>query len=154
VGCNHGISIHVDEASCAALSGEIYCVGGYTGPTISSDVYQAALSSSGVGQWVAATNYPSGVWAESCVASNGIYCVGGASNGSAVLNGVYYMGGQTAASSSTTGTTSQSVSSGASSSLPLEAIAVVDGIIILMVAAVGTLYRFRVRGKGSVGTGP
>ena len=144
----------VDEASCAALSGEIYCVGGYTGPTISSDVYQAALSSSGVDQWVAATDYPSGVWAESCVASNGIYCVGGASNGNAILNGAYYMGGQTAASSSTTGTTSQSVSSGASSSLPLQAIAIVDGMIAATVLIVGALYRFRVRGKSPIRESP
>jgi hypothetical protein len=159
----------VDEASCATLSGEIYCVGGYTGPTISLDVYQAALSSSGVGQWTTATDYPLGVWSESCVASGGIYCVGGASGGNAILNSVYYMGGQTTTQSTQTTTqstqtttqstqttaeaTSQSVSStssGTSSSVQLGAIAIVDGIVVVMVAVVGGLYWFRVRGDGPV----
>jgi hypothetical protein len=139
-----------------ALSGKIYCVGGYTGPTISLDVYQATLSSSGVGQWAAATDYPFGVWSESCVASGGIFCVGGASSGNAILNGVYYMGGQTTTQSTettqtTTEATSQSVSSassGTSSSVQLDAIAIVDGIVAVMVAVVGGLYWLRVRGDG------
>jgi hypothetical protein len=147
-------TVGVDQASCATLSGEIYCVGGYTGPTISSDVYQATLSSSGVGQWNVATNYPSGVWSESCVASGGIYCVGGASIGNAILNGVYYMGGQATASSSTalsstTEVTSQSVSStssGSSASIPFEAIAIVGVVVAAVMVAVEGVYRFKVRG--------
>jgi N-acetylneuraminic acid mutarotase len=77
-------------ASCVVSVGEVYCVGGYTGPTISNAVYRAPLSSSGVGQWASAQDYPVGVWGESCVAAgSGIYCVGGETP-SGVIDSVYH----------------------------------------------------------------
>ena len=64
--------------SCTTVGEAVYCVGGHTGPDVSSAVYHAQLSRSGVGPWVAAANYPLAVWGESCVTSGGgIYCTGG-----------------------------------------------------------------------------
>ncbi len=82
-----------NSASCVTSGSDIYCVGGFAGSFISNAVYHAPLSSSGVGQWTAATSYPATVWGASCVASDsGIYCVGGnTSSGTALLNSVYYI---------------------------------------------------------------
>jgi hypothetical protein len=80
----------LDYPSCVASITDIYCVGGYAGPTISPLIYYAPISSSGVGQWTQAPNYPVGVWGESCVASEGsVYCVGGETPSGDVTSGVY-----------------------------------------------------------------
>jgi hypothetical protein len=80
--------------SCAAFDAYIYCVGGdETVGTLESDnVYYAPLSSSGVGEWSSATDYPITVAEESCTASQGfIYCVGGyTANGPRSVSATYY----------------------------------------------------------------
>jgi hypothetical protein len=64
--------------SCAASGDMVFCVDGHTGPNVSSAVYRAALSASGVGKWVADASYPIAVWGLSCAAyDNSLYCVGG-----------------------------------------------------------------------------
>jgi hypothetical protein len=82
-------STGLDYPSCVASDGTVACVGGYSGPTISSAIYSAPLSASGVGSWSAAASYPIAVWGESCVTSSGTgYCIGGESS-SGVSNSVY-----------------------------------------------------------------
>jgi len=65
--------------SCVTFSTTIYCVGGFGGGGNShNQVYQAALSTSGIGSWSTSTPYPTAVDSASCVNSTaGIYCVGG-----------------------------------------------------------------------------
>jgi len=65
--------------SCIAYVGVIYCVGGYNGVDFEINaVYFAPLSGTGVGTWIATTNYPARVDAQSCVLSaHTIFCVGG-----------------------------------------------------------------------------
>lgn len=70
---------NVDQQSCVAYSGYIYCVGGTTSDKFSTNTtYYAQLSSSGIGSWQMSTKYPANVTSQSCVAYNGyIYCIGG-----------------------------------------------------------------------------
>src|SRR5271170_2610872 len=78
-------SVAVQNQSCVAQSGYIYCVGGVTSPYPSfiGSVYYAPLSSSGVGTWTSTTNYPAFIFAQSCVTASGyIYCIAGASEDS------------------------------------------------------------------------
>jgi len=72
----------VNDPSCVASGGYVYCVGGYSGPTLSftttNAVYYAAMSPSGglVG-WKSTTGYPT-VTDGSCATSGEyIVCVGG-----------------------------------------------------------------------------
>jgi len=72
----------IQQQSCKAHGGYIYCVGGaspyggYNSPT--NAVYFASLSSSGVGKWKSASSYPIIVMGESCHVYGGyIYCIGG-----------------------------------------------------------------------------
>jgi hypothetical protein len=82
-------TVGANLASCVTVGDAIYCIGGHTGPNVSSDVYQAAISQSGVGQWVNDTSYPTTVWGESCVTSGGqIICVGGETESGAIVNTV------------------------------------------------------------------
>ena len=78
-------------ASCATLSGRVYCIGGFDSNQNSyNDVYYAPLNASGIGSWSAGTPYPTAIDSASCVnATAGIYCVGG-EDGTAVLNDVYF----------------------------------------------------------------
>lgn len=80
--------------SCAASAGFIYCVGGANtvGTLESNATYYAPISSSGVGQWAATTNYPGTVDDESCVTSGGfIYCVAGyTALGPQAISATYY----------------------------------------------------------------
>lgn len=80
----------IEWPSCVQYGGYVYCVGGATNSGITSSVYYAQLSSSGVGAWTETTDYGAasgnkgtGGAAEfqlSCVADSGyIYCVGGSS---------------------------------------------------------------------------
>lgn len=78
----------IEWPSCVESGGYIYCVAGATNSGISSKVYFAQLSSSGVGPWTETTDYgattgSSGkgglpVFQLSCVTDSGyVYCVGG-----------------------------------------------------------------------------
>lgn len=73
----------VAAMSCVAARGFAYCVGGGNesaprGSDGLNNTYYAALSSSGVGQWMRTTDYPSTVLNPSCVANSGyMYCVSG-----------------------------------------------------------------------------
>jgi hypothetical protein len=70
--------IQVAFLSCSASSGYLYCVGGeQSGGATVNGVYTASVSSSGVGPWHQASDYPAGI-ATNCVSSgNYIYCLGG-----------------------------------------------------------------------------
>jgi len=77
--------------SCAAVSTEVYCVGGFGGGGNShTQVYYAALSASGIGAWSTGPSYPTAIDSAACVnATAGIYCVGGEDYPNNVDN-VYY----------------------------------------------------------------
>ena len=78
--------------SCVTVTGSIFCVAGHTGPNVSSDVYQATLSTAGVSAWVAAPSYPTALWGLSCVSSgSSVYCSGGENASGAVTSGVAYL---------------------------------------------------------------
>ena len=82
-------TVGANLASCVTMGDALYCVGGHTGANVSSAVYHASISPSGVGQWLNDTGYPVTVWGESCVASGGqIYCVGGETESGAIANTV------------------------------------------------------------------
>ena len=81
--------VPIERESCVTNSGFIYCVGGFDGSMVVSDVFFAPISSSGVGPWASTTPYgsaptvPAGVpiAEQSCVTDSGfIYCVGGGTN--------------------------------------------------------------------------
>ena len=82
---NHTTSFPLPLAamSCATSGGFVYCVGGgdEVAPRGSgglNSTYYAPLSSSGVGQWIATTDYPLPILNPTCVANSGyIYCVSG-----------------------------------------------------------------------------
>ena len=67
--------------SCGASGGYVYCVGGAStgGQTISysNAVYYAKASSTGVGTWGEAPDYPRDTGTNCAVTSGYIYCVGG-----------------------------------------------------------------------------
>ena len=75
--------ISIFEQSCVTNSGFIYCVGGTTtsSPFITSAVFFATISSSGVGTWNPTTSYPFPIAEQSCIArASFVYCVGGQAN--------------------------------------------------------------------------
>jgi hypothetical protein len=78
--------------ACVIDSGSIICVGGVpNGTTSSSDaVYSAPISTSGVGSWHQAANYPVGVETACTVASGNLYCTGGYQDSSDVADATYY----------------------------------------------------------------
>ena len=90
--------LHLLNLACAIYNGYIYCVGGAVTGTMTSKVFYAPVSSSGVGAWTETTDYggsgSSGltgtpISAESCAISVGyIYCVGG-SSGSGISKTFY-----------------------------------------------------------------
>lgn len=64
--------------SCVSITSTVYCVAGHTGANVSDDVYEAPLSTSGVGRWSPNTRYTVSVWGLSCVSTDeAIYCAGG-----------------------------------------------------------------------------
>ena len=70
----------IASQSCVTNSGFIYCVGGTTtsSPFITSAVFFATISSSGVGTWNPTTSYPFPIAEQSCVTRAALtYCVGG-----------------------------------------------------------------------------
>jgi len=77
--------------SCATLSANIYCVGGFGGGGSShNEVQHATLTSTGIGSWSATTAYPTAIDSASCVNdTGGIYCIGG-EDGKTVLDDVYF----------------------------------------------------------------
>jgi N-acetylneuraminic acid mutarotase len=83
-------TIGANLLSCVTMGQQVFCVGGHTGSQVSSDVYYANLSSSGVGGWTSATNYPVAVFGESCVTSGvRIYCLGGETASGEIVNDTY-----------------------------------------------------------------
>ncbi len=78
--------------TCVVASGRIICVGGVpNGTTSSSDaVYSAPVSTSGVGSWHRASNYPMGVETACAVASGNLYCSGGYQDSSNISEATYY----------------------------------------------------------------
>ena len=75
--------VPIAEQSCVTNSGFIYCVGGTTtsSPFITSAVFFATISSSGVGTWNPTTSYPFPIAEQSCIArASFVYCVGGQAN--------------------------------------------------------------------------
>lgn len=84
--------------SCMVYSGYVYCVGGLqvaatgsTGSQITSAVYFAALTPSGMGAWTRTTDYPFDVYDQSCAVIQGyVYCVGGVSSNSREVSAVEY----------------------------------------------------------------
>jgi Kelch motif len=77
---------------CAASGGYVYCIGGSDSSSNPvNNVYEATLSSSGIGTWGQTSTYPISVSGQSCVISSGyIYCVGGESASDSFSNAVYY----------------------------------------------------------------
>lgn len=77
--------IGVQDESCVATGGYIFCVGGIAGATSgpgidrlgrTSDTFYAPISSSGIGQWSATTSYPYVAASPRCMAyASDIYCV-------------------------------------------------------------------------------
>ena len=81
--------VPIERESCVTNSGFIYCVGGFDGSMVVSDVFFAPISSSGVGPWTSTTSYPIFISEQSCVTNSGfIYCVGG--NPSLPTSAVYF----------------------------------------------------------------
>jgi hypothetical protein len=70
--------IQVAFPSCSASSGYIYCVGGeQSGGATANGVYSAPVSSSGVGPWHRASDYPAGIITNCVNSGNYLYCLGG-----------------------------------------------------------------------------
>ncbi|MDA4127609.1 MAG: hypothetical protein OK452_10495 [Thaumarchaeota archaeon] len=70
--------IQVAFLSCSASSGYLYCVGGeQSGGATVNGVYSAQVSSSGVGPWHHASDYPAGITTNCVSSGNYIYCLGG-----------------------------------------------------------------------------
>jgi hypothetical protein len=68
----------VNDLSCVASSGYIYCVGGGSSDESSNSTFFASVSDTGIGSWNATTIYPVDVTSASCVTSDGyIYCING-----------------------------------------------------------------------------
>ena len=65
--------------SCVARASFVFCVGGLSSPIgLTSDVFFAPISSSGVGTWTSTNSYPFPIFEQSCVTrASLIYCVGG-----------------------------------------------------------------------------
>ena len=79
----------ITEQSCVARASFVFCVGGLSFPIgLTSDVFFAPISSSGVGTWASTNSYPFPIFEQSCVTrASLIYCVGGNSGTSAVFFG-------------------------------------------------------------------
>jgi hypothetical protein len=93
--------MNIDDQSCAASSGFIYCVGGSAGGSVVAGIgdvlatngtYYAALYPDGaLGNWIPAAAYPGSLYDLSCSAYQGvIYCVGGMDPTGTSYNSVYF----------------------------------------------------------------
>lgn len=115
--------VAIDALSCVASVGDLYCIGGEnetsgnnSTTSLSSTVWYAPVSSSGIGTWSLAASYPPGVYFPSCTGlGTYIYCVGGENAQYDPENATYYsfvtslgMGPWTPASSYPTDTIAQS----------------------------------------------
>lgn len=84
--------------ACVVYSGYVYCVGGLqeggASPSesqITSAVYFAPLTGSGIGGWIRTNGYPFGVYDQSCTVLQGyIYCIGGIDSNSTSVSSVEY----------------------------------------------------------------
>jgi len=90
--------VPADALSCVASSSAIYCVGGENetdgtsaSTRISSSVWYAGLSSTGIGDWARASDYPANVYFPSCSSLGSyVYCVGGEDSAHAPENSTYF----------------------------------------------------------------
>jgi hypothetical protein len=90
--------VPIDTQSCVASSGYIYCISGYNetdgtyaDSALSSSVWYAQLSPSGIGIWRQTASYPSNLYIPTCYASEGyIYCIGALNGNKNAMNSVYY----------------------------------------------------------------
>jgi hypothetical protein len=83
----------IDDASCVASGGFIFCIAGYTalGPRAINTTYFAPVSSSGIGAWTAGTTFPTSDYGASCVTVGGfVYCIGGIAGSGDATDAVYY----------------------------------------------------------------
>ena len=78
--------------ACAISSSDIYCVGAQTGQSsFANAVYYATTSSTGIGVWQKAPNYPISVETTCVASSTDLYCVGGfVSHSVGATDDVYY----------------------------------------------------------------
>lgn len=78
--------------TCVIDSGSVICIGGVpNGSTSSSDgVYSAPITSSGLGSWRMASNYPVGIETACAVSSGNVYCAGGYQDSSTISEATYY----------------------------------------------------------------
>jgi hypothetical protein len=87
-----GYPFGIDDHSCVAYDGTLYCVGGSRGPGYDTNAsYYATINpKGGIGNWTATTNYPMTLYDSFCGAWNGtMYCVGGTYAGT-TYNRTYY----------------------------------------------------------------
>ena len=90
--------IAIDSQSCVTSTGYIYCIGGNNetdgtnaDSTLSSSVWYAQLSASGIGQWNHSTAYPSDVLLPSCFSASGyVFCLGGADQNNNAVGTAYF----------------------------------------------------------------
>ena len=90
--------VATDALSCATTVGDLYCMGGEnetTGTnattTLSSAVWYASVSSTGIGTWKQSADYPVGLYFPSCTSLGGyVYCVGGENAQHVPENATYY----------------------------------------------------------------
>jgi hypothetical protein len=77
---------------CSSLGSYVYCVGGENAQLDPQNAtYYAYVTSSGMGPWTVAPDYPIQTIAESCATSySSIYCVGGLESGGTTTSSVYY----------------------------------------------------------------
>lgn len=78
--------------TCVVTAGSIICIGGVPNGTTSASnaVYSAPVSSSGVGAWHKASNFPVGIETACTVAAGNLYCAGGYQDSSTISESTYY----------------------------------------------------------------
>jgi hypothetical protein len=104
----------LSHQSCVVSDGDIYCIGGDSGPyfitPVLNAVYHAALSPEGVSNWTSADPFPINLADQTCVVSVGyIYCVVIPAPEYTLPSPVYYI--QAAETQTTTGSSVTTISS-------------------------------------------
>ncbi len=90
--------VPIDALSCVASVGDLYCMGGEnetsgtnSTTTLTGSVWFAPISSSGVGTWTQAADYPARVFFPSCTGLGSyVYCVAGEDAQDNPVNSTYY----------------------------------------------------------------
>ena len=89
----NSLAYNVDENSCTASNGYIYCPGGMLSSSTASNIVQYAqvLNSGALGAWQTTNSLTYNVYYNSCTSFDGyIYCPGGSLSGGTVSNIVQY----------------------------------------------------------------